>query len=461
MRRCGKLPMQTSAALILGVLLLGCMFPVAAEELCNCECCEVSYRPPSMQVRGVDEMCSVMVPEVQEEKGLSCPEECKTDPKSAIVTTTQGYILQYSRFCFQGCIPMANAKVGDACEEIPPTDRSEVRTGGGNGQDPATLQEADDSDGLDVEAQQASDTQAVEEEAPAEKEETPQEKEEDEDTGILVADAAGKQAQAAGIEARTAEAEAKSMRLVSQTAETTDETKAKATAVRDAQAEIRSAAVQAALFAKSAAEAAAAAKAEEEEIKNAPAEAAKEAAAEAVHRMQDKVNEAKFMLIAAESKFSNVEQQPQTETMFRAAAPYVAAMGKAIGIRNEYALKATELNNLAGDLQRNARIVGRQAAVYANAGQTDLAAQMRASAAKQMSDAEAADADAHRWHDVATQISDEIPQYQVAAGFAGMRAHAIAPVTLKIPSVLPPGLLQTKVTNAATRSLRRVRESLP
>merc|ERR1719498_931431 len=112
-------------------------------------------------------------------------------------------------------------------------------------------------------------------------------------------------------------------------------------------------------------------------------------------------------------------------------------MNKAVGIRNLYALKATGLNNLAGDLQRNARIVGRQAATYAAAGQTGLAESMRASAAKQLADAEAADEEAHRWHDVAAQISDELPQYQVAAQFAGNRAGALAPVTLKIPAVAP------------------------
>merc|ERR1719379_2567552 len=110
-----------------------------------------------------------------------------------------------------------------------------------------------------------------------------------------------------------------------------------------------------------------------EAIRQTAKQAAQEAAAEAKAEMQKLADKATKKAAALKAKF-NPPKPKTAEAANRVMAPYNAAQGRALGIRQEYINSAQDMSNGAKDLQKNARILAAQAAAYQAAGNTGMAA---------------------------------------------------------------------------------------
>jgi len=410
--------------------------------VCECSCCHVSYRPPSMQVNGVNVMCTAgaSVNDTQSD----CPSQCTTSTEGESLITTAKGVVDYGRFCFLSCQPPEARTIGESCHDLHQNHVEEGQTSGGNGADWASQQTPVVGDGAVPEqavdeAPQFSDEAAIEEaKAPAAAESSP----EDKDTGAMVAEAQGNHALAAGLEARLSESEAKSMRLLAASTDALRKVKAQATNIHGSSAVVKSMEVQAAIYARSAATSARKAQAEFDELKAATREAGMEAGKAAAAEMQQEADTETAEALGLRTKFAPLKMEPLAEAAKRAAKPYDDALQRAVAMRAAYTTQAHQLNDLAGQLQQNARTLASQAAIYQTAGNTDVASQMVSNAKNMLGDAATTDAEAHKWQGVAQQISESLPQYQLGAAMAAARAAAIANPAGQPPPPPAPLLLQ-------------------
>lgn len=399
-------------------------------------------------VNGQEDMCAVK-PEVENAAialDPECPEMCTPDPAFKLVSSTSSE-MDYNRFCFMYCKPQAHLSTGKPCQDLSVDTLKAMRTTGGNGKDQAlVLGDGDKGDVIPAQEQeqaQASDEAAREEATAAEQARTavsavmqagvP-------DGGTYVAVAAGKSAVAAGLEARLSEAEAKSMRMLAASTAALATARAQASQVHQLSATVLSSEMQANIYAKSAVNSLREARKELQEIRDAAAQAAKEAGAEAAAEMNKEADEAWVKAKKFQAQWAPKGPAPMAEAANRAAAPYYAAMSKAMGIRLLYATKAQELSQTAQDLQRNAQILGSQAQTYAAAG-SKLAPGMMATAKGMLADATRINGEAAQWQDVAAKISQDIPTYEVAAMAGAARAAVLANPAGQPPPPEPPMML--------------------
>jgi len=230
------------------------------------------------------------------------------------------------------------------------------------------------------------------------------------------------------------------------------------TMVHDARAELRASAVQAAIYAKTAKKSAELAAAELAELQALPQQAANAAAAKAIAELKAETEQNRIQDGLMEGFFTAGVPPPAPEASQKAAAPYIAAMNKAVAARSAYEIKSQELQTHAKELQDQARVVGQQAVAYQAAGNGAAASQMMAQATGMINDANAADEEATTWHGIAEQINSGMPLYQANGAQAMARAAAIANPAGQLPPVPAAAVLlqSDKVplpTHAAPRSL--------
>jgi len=384
-----------------------------------------------MAIAGTEFMC--ILSQSTATAASACPLQCQADPAKAVISTPEGR-MDYTRYCLYHCHPAAN-QTGGTCAFLTEAERNRLMTSGGNAKDEATTQpDAADALPAEIEAPQASDATNAEE---AEVEQAAKaaasqlssaDQAEDTYLGADVADAKGRRAQAAGLEARVAEAEAMSAGAVAQSAQAVQGSQRTVSLLHRFKAEIAASAVQAGIYARSAAVASDRAKKELQEIKNAPKEAAEEATQAAIFELQMRTN---ATIVAM-----NVVQPtvpPLWNVAQKAAEPYYEALQRAINIRTLYEVKANDLTSLAKTLQNSAQVLSRQAVLYQSGGKPDIAKELLSRSKDLVNQAVAADTQAQTWYDAADQIQKGLPKYQAAADYAAARAP-----TLQLSHWLPP-----------------------
>lgn len=377
-------------------------------------------------------MCNPPRPESQ--LAATCGETCTKDPQDQQLESVVGDTVEYARFCLYACVPQNQDEVGLTCMDIPKELGTKAETSGGNGEDPAEkmLAEGTPAPKPEPEAEAAEEAAAEESSGAggADAAEGPK------DPGRIVAAAAGKEAQAAAIEARTADAEAKTKRLRIVASSAARSAVSAARAALTTAAELTGEEEKGRIWAHQAAKSQVLAARDLEELRAAAAEAAREAGAEAAAQMQKKADEAVKEAAKLKAKF-NPPKPKTAEAANRVMAPYNAAAGRALGVRQEYINKAQELSTGAADLQRNARILAAQAAAYQSAGNTGLAGKMMGQAKGMISQATALDGEAQKYQGIAATITKQIPTYQYAAAVAAIRATDIANPAGQPPPPLP------------------------
>lgn len=451
---------EAHALLLVLMAWLPCALGLKADAVCTCKCCQVSYRPPAMQVMGEETMCSP-VPEnsvPNDEPPPDCGEECMPDPAKPAVVSSVGGTVFYSRFCLSSCIP-EEEKVGAFCQDLPESVAEEAASEGGNGKDWAALGNATavvlppaemspnggtPADGEpEQEAAEAGD-EIAKEEAEAHMKAADKvkavlaamEKKQVEESGALVALSKGRWAMGKALEARAAAAEAKVAGTLTNAtaflrAATTD-----AHLATDARAKMSGSAVAAAIYARAARVSADRAKVEFQEILNAPKDAAAEAVKEAIRELENTTATWK-----KEADEASPTPQPVYEVANLAAAPYYAAMQRAIQRRDALEAQAHELNRQAEELQHGARTVWAQAAHFQHAGNTAVAYQLVDRAKDMMEKSQTSETQAEDAYHQAEAINVDLPSYQEAASAAAAHATALAPLRwMPPPSRVPEGL---------------------
>lgn len=419
-----------------------------AEEECSCtDCCQRVPRPPSMMVAGSDTMCAAKptdesIPLAAQE----CPVKCKPDPSYKVVSSTAEN-MDYNRYCFMYCKPQTKMENSKACQDLPAETLQKLATAGGNGMDQASLTDVQGGSEQDQEQPQASDEEAREEAAAADQAKSAvaavmQQGVPDE--GVYVAEESGKSAVAAGMEARISAAESVSMRMLAASTAALATTRKHAGQINALKGTVLSAEMQAKIYAQSAVKSLSEARKELQEIRDAAAQAAKEAGAEAAAMMNKKADEAWAKVRKFQAKFNPKGPAPMAAAANRAAAPYFAAQSKAMGIRLLYSTKAQELSQTAKDLQRNAQVLQTQAQSYAAAG-SKLAPGMMNQAKGMLADATRINGEAQQWQAVAQKITQDIPQYEVAAMAAAARAAVLANPAGQPPPPEPPMMLLQEI----------------
>jgi len=427
---------------------------------CTCDCCHaVAARTP---VAGASATCG---PENMDptDTESACPAKCaSTDPLDNVIKVASDGTVDYVRYCTMTCVPdeMNDGKLGETCRRVTAKEQSELLTAGGNGRDPATLndpkpptipQELKDPDAppeapqlADAQAEQeASDKAAAEEAGRVEADAGVEEQKEEKDTGAMVTQASGKQALAASMEARLTEAEASSAQSLSVANGDLEASKSNSLMITAAQAQVKAAEVRADIYAKSAAKAAKRAAAELKDIMEIPQRAAEVAAAEAKKRVQDEVNEQHGNLLWVKSRLAPPPLPvPLAEAAVKAAGPYYAVMNKAIAMGNLYEANAHNLQDQAQTAQEQSREVASQAVVYQSAGNGEMAAKLMAQAKDLLSQAQAKDAEARKAFAVAEGVRKQVPNYQVNAAAASARATTIANPGGQPPPAMAAGFLQ-------------------
>jgi len=209
-----------------------------------------------MAIAGTEFMC--ILSQSTATAASACPLQCQADPAKAVISTPEGR-MDYTRYCLYHCHPAAN-QTGGTCAFLTEAERNRLMTSGGNAKDEATTQpDAADALPAEIEAPQASDATNAEE---AEVEQAAKaaasqlssaDQAEDTYLGADVADAKGRRAQAAGLEARVAEAEAMSAGAVAQSAQAVQGSQRTVSLLHRFKAEIAASAVQAGIYARSAA----------------------------------------------------------------------------------------------------------------------------------------------------------------------------------------------------------------
>merc|ERR550514_1336884 len=124
------------------------------------------------------------------------------------------------------------------------------------------------------------------------------------DEGVYVAEESGKSAVAAGMEARISEAESVSMRMLAASTAALATTRKHAGQINALKGTVLSAEMQAKIYAQSAVKSLSEARKELQEIRDAAAQAAKEAGAEAAAMMNKKADEAWAKVRKFQAKFN-------------------------------------------------------------------------------------------------------------------------------------------------------------
>lgn len=428
----------------------------AGRAQCSCDCCQATQA--RIPVSGESTQCALVASE-------NCPAKCVSpDPLGEVIVVADDGTIDFGRYCHMTCMPdeAQQGEHGTQCRKVTPEEQEQLLTAGGNGVDPATLnqpkpatlpEELKDPD-APPEAPQLSDAKAMndaadnaaaEAAAKAEDGAGSDDQQKLKDSGAMVAEASGKQAFAAGMEARLTEAEANSAQALSLANGNLENAKSQALIVTAAQAQVKAAEVQAAIYAKSAAKAASRAEAEMKEIMDIPKKAAELAAAEAKAEVQKEVNEAATNVAIVKSRLAPPPLPvPLAEASVRAAQPYYNAMNKAVAMGNLYEASAHNLQDQAQSLQEQSREVASQAVGYQMAGYGDMAANLMKQAKGMLGQAQAKDAQARKDFAVAEGVRKEVPNYQANAALASARATALAnPAGQPPPAMAPPGFLQT------------------
>jgi len=102
--------------------------PAAGYNECTCKCCESTLRRPTQQVLGQSTACS---PLPSKEAQSACGAQCQADPKTSVVTSSRGYVMDYGRYCLYNCEP-DSGNTGATCSLIS-EERRELLMKGGDG----------------------------------------------------------------------------------------------------------------------------------------------------------------------------------------------------------------------------------------------------------------------------------------------------------------------------------------
>lgn len=399
---------------------------------CNCNCCHVSYRPPTLVINGLDVMCSpVLGPD-------SCGHQCYGDPTDLVLTASVGKKLEYNRYCFFECKPSSNV-IGDLCGDLSMEESKKLQLKDGNAADMALhldftgIAKAPSGGGGGAAAAAAAPAAAEGPAAPAV------------DEAALAAmraasassaEVAAKEALTAAVEARSAAAEAKSQKAYAVASEALRQSMGAAGDNRQSVAMQLSYQQQVAIHAKSAKRAREATDANLAKIRGLARAAADEAISEAVSMEEGNAADFKGKLAGMQAKFSSPDGHT-ADSAGTVAGPYNAALGRAKKLRNDLSAKAQSLAATAAQLQVNARVVAAQAQVYQAAGNTGLAASMFAKAKNAMNLAVKMQAEAKKWQAAAAHVQKDLPMYQLAGGTAAARAAALDQPGYHVPPPMP------------------------
>jgi len=146
------------------------------------------------------------------------------------------------------------------------------------------------------------------------------------------------------------------------------------------------------------------------ELKALPQQAADRAAAEAVRILTAETNQNRQQEHLLETKWNVGVPPPAPEASQNAAGPYVVAMNRAVAARTSYELKAVGLQDKADEVQKQARVVAKQAVAYQSAGRSDMGNKLMAQAEGMINGANAADEEAQHWHGLADDINQNTPK---------------------------------------------------
>lgn len=160
------------------------------------------------------------------------------------------------------------------------------------------------------------------------------------------------------------------------------------------------------------------------DIENAAQDAAGEIAQQAKDILKQDAVAAEAKAKQLELKF-NPPSAPISVAAAEAAAPYNAAMNRALGMQSLYSAKAQEQSNTAKMMQNQAEQLASDAVAYQDVGDPN-AASMFANAKDMIRRAEGLDSEAHSNQKVAEGINQSIPAYQISAAAAAARARILA-----------------------------------
>lgn len=393
---------------------------------CDCECCEVSRRPPSLVLGGDELLCAPPSPEDNK-----CGEQCYTDSSDVVVRTAVGNTMDYQRFCFFECKPPKDAVVGLECAALEPEDIQKVKTAGGNGLDQAAV-----SQGVPVAAAAppAPEAEAAPEEE--EKAEAPKKDKGGQSAAAGTAADAAKEAIAAATEARASSAETAAQKANAAATTALTEAMGAASANQNQVTQLLSMETQASLHTRAAAEARKIAEAALAQIESAAKNAAVAAGAAAAAQLQADADAA-----TAKANALRAANNPPPAVLAlagqKAAAPYGAALGKAMGIQALYGDTAQNMMATAAQLQQNARELSSNANAYQSVGNTAGATEMLGRAQAMLGQASALSSEAASYQAVAQKINKELPAYMISANIAAARAQFLANPAGQPPPPLP------------------------
>jgi len=115
----------------------------AGEPDCDCDCCIAANRPPKQETHGSELMCAALKSDTAGGGMVNqrCGNMCRVPPSDDILGSGAGSAVDYSRFCLMECLPETQdkAELGNTCIDLTAEQRAELKTYGGNGQDPSTL----------------------------------------------------------------------------------------------------------------------------------------------------------------------------------------------------------------------------------------------------------------------------------------------------------------------------------
>jgi len=194
---------------------------------------------------------------------------------------------------------------------------------------------------------------------------------------------------------------------------------------------------QARLHARAANEASKLSDAALEVIRNAAKEAAVAAGAEAAAEMQADADVATGKANALRAKFNPPPPAGPAEAANKAAAPYGAALSRAMGIQALYSDTAQNMMSTAKQLQAGAKQLSANANAYQSVGNTAGANEMLGRASAMLGQASALSAEAASYQAVAQKVNAALPAYMISAGAASARAAALANPAGQPPPPLP------------------------
>eukprot|EP00428_Durinskia_dybowskii_P048258 CAMPEP_0170350632 /NCGR_PEP_ID=MMETSP0116_2-20130129/76613_1 /TAXON_ID=400756 /ORGANISM="Durinskia baltica, Strain CSIRO CS-38" /LENGTH=320 /DNA_ID=CAMNT_0010604529 /DNA_START=62 /DNA_END=1020 /DNA_ORIENTATION=- len=319
-----------------------------------------------------------------------------------MAASTDKGVLESSRYCMMDCIPRSK-KVSDGCAELTQDQAGQLMTASGNGKDPAELatpvapelgrempaENPPASPAEAEEAAQAADTQAFQEAAAA-------------------AAVAATEPPVPGIQQQNIE---------------------RGALVADAAVKVQAAAVQAEIFARSAAETNKRAQAEIEELLAVPERAAEAVAAEAEEmflRDAAKWDRLKTEGDAAIAAVMGTPPPARTWAGEQAAKPYAEAAQRAQAARLALEAQSSQLADLAQQLRQSASKVLAQSKAAASAGKEQLAEKLQIRMADYMQEAEDAQAASDNDADAAGKMQGAEEAYAKQAATAAERASVIS-----------------------------------